>query len=112
MSDIVEWLRDASDVEAGGSDVAVMCAAAAEEIERLRAAPKVKPLEWEEYTLEELATTSALSPFGRFFANKIMWWGPGVVVSTGYNCEEQTQAAAQADYERRILSALTQEPHQ
>lgn len=73
--------------------------------------PKVKPLEWETepYLLEEMAKTTALSPFGRYFADDHTYWGPGTIISTGYTDIAMSKAAAQADYEARILSALATE---
>jgi hypothetical protein len=70
---------------------------------------RVKPLVWEanEWAQREGSAASALSLFGRYYAKHgATYWGPGVVVSTGYPTLEAAKAAAQADYERRIMAAL------
>lgn len=71
-----------------------------------RATPKVKPLEWKDAEAVELAKQSAYTPVGYYYAGDCLFWGPGTIVSTGYQNIDQAKAAAQADYERRILSAL------
>lgn len=75
-----------------------------------RTAPKVKPLAWEVFDAE---TAWAHSPFGTY-----RYDAPKLTLSTQKNYVgdglgnwrmgdfEAAKAAAQADYERRILSAL------
>lgn len=74
-----------------------------------KAKVKVKPLKWEEDKayLEESAEASAVSPFGRrYFVSGNCYWGPGIIASTGHANLEAAKSAAQADYDRRILSAI------
>ncbi|WP_299949112.1 hypothetical protein [uncultured Ruegeria sp.] len=80
---------------------------------QLAKAREVKPLIWESdpHIQEEGSSESALTQFGRYFVKDSMWWGPQVIVSTGYGSNEVAKAAAQADYQRRYtaMSALTQQ---
>jgi len=66
----------------------------------------VKPLEWGTDYLEELAETSAYSPFGRYFANGNAWWGPGVIISTGSGQRSVSEQLAEADMKRRCVAAF------
>jgi hypothetical protein len=82
------------------------------EVERLRAAPKVKPLEWEEIYDDALAggvVAHAETVFGTYRA-----WGTGSwSAPSGKHGKhdgnlDKAKVSAQADYEARILSALVQ----
>ncbi|MAM60819.1 hypothetical protein [Maritimibacter sp. UBA3975] len=78
------------------------------EIERLRAAPKVKPLEW-----DGRGTTGVMLQYRIHIGYGLMNGVFALTLSGStigeFDSEEAAKAAAQADYERRILSALTQE---
>ena len=95
---------------------------AADEIERLRAAPQVKKLEWKPKPIGNDIWCD--SPVGTYSIGDIyglwMWFlltskedlkytAKGCADELGENSEDSAKAAAQADYERRILSALVGE---
>jgi hypothetical protein len=70
---------------------------------------RVKPLVWQsdEWAQREGSNESALSAFGRYYASHgAVYWGPGVVIATGYPNIEAAKDAAQSDYEARIMAAL------
>jgi len=71
------------------------------------AVPKVKGLVWEE---DSFGNLRAETPFGAEFIQKWTETGSGAVwfehEGDSYESQEAAQAAAQAAYERRILSAL------
>jgi len=70
---------------------------------------RVKPLVWssEPWLQDNNSDASALSSFGRYYVqNGAYYWGPGVIISTGYAHIAAAKAAAQADYEARIMAAL------
>ena len=72
----------------------------------------VKPLEWERIEDEQLAggiTAIAISAFGKYQAwGSGLWSDPFATYAKVYpGSIEQACAAAQADYEQRILSALS-----
>jgi Lar family restriction alleviation protein len=79
------------------------------EVERLRARPKVKPLEWS-------AGHSAASPCGTYyvipvdgqFAVSLNAMTIAAEYLGRFGTLDHAKAAAQADYEARILSALVQ----
>lgn len=76
--------------------------------------PKVKPLvfSYREERLPHSARLAADSPFGRYYiANRgeygFGWTRPGAFIFQGFEkTEEAAQAAAKADFERRILLSL------
>jgi RNase P/RNase MRP subunit POP5 len=110
MSDdeLVAKLRDLVDNQEGGDAVVlvqrqlfnrVVGRLAARIRETGAGRVRVKPLEWEKYNPEEFR---AFTPFGTYWCGRSGWsytdgdWQPGDF------------ATAQADYEARILSTLTQ----
>lgn len=86
-----------------------MARAIEEEVEKLRAGPKVKPLEWS-------PGHSAKSPCGAYyiipvdgrFAVSLNAMTIGAEDIGRFATIEAAKAAAQADYEARVLSALVQ----
>lgn len=101
---------------------------AAEEITRLRAAlaaerVKVKPLEWEGDGHwvkgdDEGWDEEAITPFGCGYSIEFGRYGEGDFIVnttfdtrlTGFDTLDEAKAAAQADYERRIMAALEDAP--
>jgi hypothetical protein len=82
----------------------------ADEIERLRAAPKVKPLEWDDVQADSVFGVYDFGRIGGIWTLRLDGHDIETGVSTNYRTAAgDAKAAAQADYERRILSALTQE---
>ena len=73
-----------------------------------------KVLEWQndEHLLVENATSTALTPFGRYYATASSFWGPGTIISTGYTSEEMAQAQAQKDYSFRLSRAISEDSHE
>lgn len=72
---------------------------------------KVKPLEWTEFTFAGLPSfwNAEAAPFGVYYRierdRDCFWMSLGEEWSL-HDTPEEAKAAAQADYERRILSAL------
>lgn len=81
-------------------------------------AVRVKALEWESAVLEHWITGyQAESAFGWYRVGKnpddtFCWWFGRGFRSHSYRTMNETRAAAQADYERRILSTLDPAPVQ
>lgn len=106
----------------GGMDATYLYAPAIQEAINTRAdlAPRVKPLEWEEGLTETIREANAGHLHYEYYGK------PKQLVVTGVRIEhhmaekdtivlgiyepEEYETAAQADYERRILSALTRAP--
>lgn len=76
----------------------------------MSAGPKIKPLEWLEY--ERGPGFYAHSFLGRYSAWEQSgvghWNAQGIITQTVPGGLEAAKAAAQADYEARVLSALVQ----
>jgi Lar family restriction alleviation protein len=82
------------------------------EVERLRAAPKVKPLEWDDGPNNSMASAETI--FGaeyRAYLRRDGTWQlhlPPANLLGDFPSREAFKAAAQADYEAWILSAFVQ----
>lgn len=75
---------------------------------------KVKPLEWVEHGDRDLVWHRAMPPIGfRYnieddgFAEKKLTLTVGQLVVGNFDVLDEAKAAAQADYDRRVLSCLT-----
>lgn len=84
------------------------------EVERLRAGPKVKPLLWGS---EPPYAVARVAKLGLTYSTEAVWDDAGVFqcveLSGGkafghFQTVDEAKAAAQADYEARVLSALVQ----
>lgn len=70
--------------------------------------PRIKPLVWRDAlpsTNPSYSPNTAPTPFGMYYANTHAFWFEGSD-ATKYPSREAAKAAAQADYEARILAAL------
>lgn len=74
---------------------------------------RVKPLVWKKEIPSANPSYSpniAWTEFGLIYANEHAFWFEGEEAVKCQGCRETTKAAAQADYERRILAALEPAP--
>lgn len=112
--DISAW-NDAYSCRARGAEAAARIRELEAELDALREARggRVKPLVWKKEIPSANPSYSpniAWTEFGLIYANEHAFWFEGEEAVKCQGCRETTKAAAQADYERRILAALEPAP--